>query len=72
MVAKVLFVDDDLAATTTLIRALERSGANYTYLTTPSADRAKELCTTVKPEVAVLDLSLNPAEGPESGLRLVG
>ncbi len=68
---KVLFVDDDVASTRTLVNSLKRRGADFMALTASSASEALRVLESEHPEVAVVDLSLNPDEGPQSGLTLV-
>ena len=68
---KVLFVDDDEASTRTLVNSLKRRGADFILLTATSASEALRVLKSEHPEVAVVDLSLNPDEGPQSGLTLV-
>lgn len=70
--ANVLFVDDDVPATESLIRALERRGANYHFHMASTGRAARSLAQSLIPEVAIVDLELDPTVGPESGLSLIG
>ncbi len=68
----VLFVDDDGEASSLLIRSLIRKGIDYECEYTKTEQEALTFAQTNPPEVAVLDLSLDPTIGPESGLALIG
>ena len=67
----VLFVDDDLAASRSLIRVLESRNAGINFKPVQNEREALLLMKAEEPEAVVLDLSLDPAVGPDSGLRLL-
>ncbi|MBL7661980.1 sigma-54-dependent Fis family transcriptional regulator [bacterium] len=67
----IIFVDDDLQASRTLIRSLERHAASFKCLAAATAEEALQLADKIHPEAMVVDLSLNDKEGPESGLKLL-
>ncbi len=70
-IASVLFVDDDETTVRALVRSLERRAPPWESLITHTAADALSILQAQHPEVAVVDLSLDPALGPESGLALV-
>ncbi|OVE80304.1 hypothetical protein BVY02_00790 [bacterium J17] len=67
----VLFVDDDKPSVDGLTRGVQRRAESFDCRAAYSAEEALHLAKTHLPHVAVVDLSLNPEMGPESGLRLV-
>jgi len=67
-----LFVDDDRASTESLVRALVATGFVADCRTTGSAAEALSLARDLRPSVAVVDLSLEPHRGVESGFALLG
>lgn len=70
--ANILLVDDDKTASEALIRSLKRRGASYDFHLAENRDQALRLAEDLSPEAIVLDLSLDPIQGPESGLALIG
>ncbi len=69
--ANILFIDDDAAATGVLVRALKRRGACFGFHSATNSTEAFALAQGLLPQVAVVDLSLDPSSGPESGLTLI-
>jgi len=69
--AKLLLVDDDTEASQSLLRALRAHGIEHPADIVATPDRALELVQAAPPHVAVLDLSLVPGRGTESGLLLL-
>ena len=69
--ASILLVDDDIDATKALMRSLERRDCVYNFYTASTTLEALEHARQSCPEVAVVDLSLDPNLGPESGLYLL-
>ena len=70
-IASILLIDDDLDSTHALVRSLERRGADYDFYIADTATKALEYAKEKQPEAAVVDLSLDPRLGPESGLYLL-
>ncbi len=70
--SNVLFVDDDEQSINSLTRALERREASFSIHSANNSTDALEKIVKIKPEVAVVDLSLDPNIGPDSGLNLIG
>ncbi len=70
-ISNVLFVDDDAQATQTLIRSLNRYQPSFQCHHASNASEALRLTSTLSPEVAIVDLSLIPQIGPESGFSLI-
>lgn len=66
----VLFVDDDRAATRALIRSLG-AAPGYKTLEAESATAAVHAANQSRPQAAVVDLSIDPDRGPQSGLELI-
>lgn len=71
MKPNVLFIDDDQQASSALIRALERRTQSFESHYAADAAAALQLQIKLHPAVAVVDLSLDPERGPESGLALI-
>ncbi len=69
--AKILLVDDDQTALRGLASALTRRGPAFDFIESSTASGALERARAEKPEAAVVDLSLDPSAGPESGLELL-
>ena len=69
--ATILLIDDDESATRTLSRQLGRHNENLRLLSVSTAIEAEKLLSQSQPEVVILDLSLDPFVGPESGLELL-
>ena len=67
----ILFVDDDGEALLSLTRALKASGLDASFHGAGTAERARALFKDLTPHVVVLDLSLTPREGVESGYVLL-
>lgn len=72
LIANILLVDDDLPATNALVRGLKRQGAEYCFHIAETSEKALSLAQSYEPEAAVVDLELDPAQGPSSGLALIG
>ena len=68
---KVLLADDDEAALRSLRKSLGRRGQSFEFLEAHSAEQALNTVKQQRPLAAVVDLSIDPVEGPESGLRLI-
>jgi len=66
-----LLVDDDRDAVTSLGKALASSLRNPEIFVASTSDAALEACEKEKPEVAVIDLCLEPSRGVESGFELL-
>ena len=64
-------VDDEASALRSLERGLSRELPEYRLLTAETQIHAFATAKEERPEVAVLDLSLVPEEGPESGFALL-
>lgn len=69
--AKVLLVDDDRDAVRALATALRRRDPEFDLFESSSAAEALKIARAERPEAAVVDLSLDPDIGPESGLELL-
>lgn len=69
--AHVLLVDDDRLALDALGHALSHDHKKIEFQFAESATRACEIAAKSAPDVAIVDLSLNPGEGVESGYRLI-
>lgn len=67
----VLLVDDDAAAVRSLSRALGQQLEAASIFAATTAEKALELQQSHQPSVAVVDLSLDPSRGVESGLELI-
>ena len=67
----VLFVDDDTQATRSLVSRIQKRSCSHTCHIAHTSEDAIKLFRQVRPEVAVVDLSLDPRRGPESGLALI-
>ena len=66
-----LFIDDDETSTRALIRRLQARNPNFQSLYAKSAESGLKLYRELAPEVVILDLSLDPLRGPDSGLELL-
>ena len=66
-----LLVDDEPALTESLRRSIERREPTIKVVTAASAAAALEAVATRRPHVVLLDLSLDPSEGPSGGLTLI-
>jgi DNA-binding NtrC family response regulator len=66
-----LIVDDEPEVARTLERALKRKGLESEILIAENEELALETLELKSPEVILLDLTLNPKIGPESGLKLL-
>ena len=71
MNGKVLIVDDEPEVAKGLILALGRRSPHFTIIQSASHEDAVLQFKNQKPEVAILDLTINIELGPESGLRLL-
>ena len=69
--ANVLFVDDDQAASASLMRALSRSGLGASFQVAPTETKALELFRSQPIDVVVMDLSIDDRRGVESGFDLL-
>lgn len=69
--ASILLVDDDQAALRSLQRSLETQLPDSTFLSCHSAQEATKIASKEKPSAAVVDLTLDSAKGPDSGLELI-
>lgn len=69
---KVLFVDDDEIFCRSNIASIRRRWDTFQPLSAHTQASALALAEEHAPRVAVLDLAIIPAEGPQSGLRLLG
>lgn len=69
--ATVLFVDDDPDHVEHLLSALTRRDVSFNKLHAINESQAFSLQSLHHPEVAVVDLSLDPSIGPESGFSLI-
>ena len=67
----VLLVDDDSEALESLSRALSVSNIGARIVAATRAEKGLELLAESKADVAVIDLSLDPARGVESGFELL-
>lgn len=67
----VLFVDDEPAAIRSLIRRLSERSPNYSCLEANTPQEALRLAETHSPAACVIDLSVEPNRGPESGYELL-
>jgi len=68
-VKKVFIIDDEPDQVLLLSAALQKLGLSV--FGTSKIDQALKEIETVKPNVVVTDLSLNPSEGPKSGLSFI-
>lgn len=68
---EILFVDDDRASLDSLIRAVADQGPAGNYLAASSLNEARAMVRRNQPLVVVLDLSLEPTRGVESGYDLL-
>lgn len=66
---KVFIIDDEADQVLLLSAALQKLGLSV--LGTSKVDHALKEIETVRPNVVVTDLSLNPNDGPKSGLSLI-
>lgn len=69
--AKLLIVDDDSDAVVALSRALKAAGLEAQISGVTSIAKGREEFDRLRPAVVVLDLSIDPRIGPESGLSLL-
>lgn len=67
----VLFVDDDRSSLESIIRAAVSVGLDALCRTAGTAPEALRMIETERPHVVVLDLSLEPKRGVESGFDLL-
>lgn len=67
----VLFVDDERSAVDSIVRSLKRQGGDFSSLLAHSENEALLLAKQHGVEVAVVDLTLDPSVGPESGFTLI-
>lgn len=67
----ILLVDDDRDAVTTLAQVLARTIENVHIVVATNAEDAVRECTKISPQVAVIDLCLDPSHGVESGFELL-
>jgi DNA-binding NtrC family response regulator len=69
--ADILLADDDSELLQSMVRALSALVRPLTICAAGSASRARELACSESPQVAVVDLSLDPRDGVESGFSLI-
>lgn len=69
--AKVLLIDDDPDASSALLRALRAAGVAADLHSTAIPEAGLNLCLTLRPHLVILDLSLDPQRGVESGYELL-
>lgn len=69
--ANVLVIEDDEAAARSVIRSLKHRSDDHVYHAAHNEREAILLAKRIEPEVIVLDLSIDPTRGPESGLSLI-
>ncbi len=69
--ASVLLIDDDEKATAALSRSLERRDETIEIHRAGNREHALHCLSTESIDAIVVDLSLDPARGPESGLELI-
>ncbi len=67
----VLFIDDDEGFARHLVRSIERRELAIECHTAHNEEQALKRAEQVKPDVIVVDLALDPTQGPESGLSLI-
>ena len=67
----ILLVDDDSDVLITLSRALGQRLNKISIEAAPSSFRALSIATRVRPEAAIIDLSIEPERGVESGFELL-
>lgn len=67
----ILLVDDEGEALVSLSRALKACGLTAKIHATSNPLKAVEILNQEYPQVCVVDLSLDPSEGVESGFRLI-
>lgn len=70
--ADILLVDDDEESSQALIRSLSRKEKTFNFIYASNSEQALSKIKLKSPEVAIVDLSLDPSKGPESGLQLLG
>lgn len=71
MITSVLLVDDDQTALRSLESSLTRRLPDYKFYQAANSEKALQIANDLRPEVCIVDLSLNNQEGPESGLNLI-
>lgn len=67
----VLFVDDDRTSLESLVRAVVGGGLPASYRTAGTANETLRVVEEERPHVVILDLSLEPLRGVESGFALL-
>ena len=67
----VLFVDDEESATNSLIQSLRRNGAEFRIELRTDVASALTALNELNPDAVVVDLSIDPQRGPESGLDFI-
>jgi DNA-binding NtrC family response regulator len=68
---KILLVDDERSASESLTRGLITLQIEADFFTAHESERAQQIVKEYRPEVAIIDLSLNNSEGVESGYGLL-
>ena len=68
---QVLFVDDDSQALLALTRTISSLLPNVAVSAASNVDKGLELALQIRAQVAVVDLSIVPAQGVESGFGLI-
>lgn len=69
--ANVLFVDDDEVLLRRITSSLARRSSVLFYHSARTTAEAVSLAEELRPEVVVVDLQIDPGQGPESGLNLI-
>ncbi len=67
----ILLVDDDESASRSLQRSLETHCPRFSFFSCQEAKAALRLAKSKRPSAAVVDLTIDPELGPESGLNLI-
>ena len=70
-VPSVLFADDDREATDALVRGIKRRKVSFDAFQAYNSTDALSIQENNYPEVGVIDLSIDPKIGPDSGLELI-
>lgn len=69
--AQVLLVDDELDFLQPFARSLKRRNPQINFIIANSAHAALDVVVSQSPEVAIVDLTIDPKSGPQSGLELI-
>jgi DNA-binding NtrC family response regulator len=71
MFGKILIVDDEADVAKSLMKALERREAKFEILYASNPKDALSITKAEKPELIIIDLTIELDKGPESGLSLL-